>query len=245
MSPLDKDVLKRKCLERVRSERRRQISRNRRRQGSPGHKLISTATLELSPVPSDEDRSPLALSTARQILRHGLHDMSLDSRTRTSSNGHRGQLGQQESVTCRQFNALGVPISTPHQPPPSLLMEINEENAYREAVGGSDGGSRQNVVHGRNADLGFGVGEGRGSEEEHVRALGVEGREPMAMEGEDGYAGDDDGEMDKEEEHLLSPGEYDEMMRYIEEACREEDLKAEAEVCRNVGCVCWASKHYT
>lgn len=48
------------------------------------------------------------------------------------------------------------------------------------------------------------------------------------MEGEDGYSWDDEGWYD---EHLLSPEEYEEMMRYIEDACKREDLRAEAEVC--------------
>lgn len=62
-------------------------------------------------------------------------------------------------------------------------------------------------------------------------ALGVcegsGGREVLAMVGEDGYVEDDEA---LEDEHVLSPEEYEEMMRYIEEACREEDLRAEAEV---------------
>lgn len=49
----------------------------------------------------------------------------------------------------------------------------------------------------------------------------------MALEGEDGYIEDDE---DWDNHHLLSREEYEEMMRYIEEACREEDMRAEAEV---------------
>lgn len=52
-------------------------------------------------------------------------------------------------------------------------------------------------------------------------------QEAMALEGEDGYMEDDE---DWDNHHLLSPEEYEEMMRYIEEACREEDIRAEAEV---------------
>ena len=49
---------------------------------------------------------------------------------------------------------------------------------------------------------------------------------PMA-DGDDGW---DDRSDISDEARLLSPEEYLEMMRYIEELCREEDLRAEAEV---------------
>lgn len=67
--------------------------------------------------------------------------------------------------------------------------------------GGSDGG-----------------GDGNGGD----GVVGTEGDEGRLLLSEE--------ECFEDEERLLSPDEYDEMMRYIEEACREEDLRAEAEV---------------
>ena len=57
-------------------------------------------------------------------------------------------------------------------------------------------------------------------------------QEPEAMvEGEELGWGDEGAGGYSDDEHLLSPEEYMEMMEYIEEACREEGLRAEAEVC--------------
>ncbi|CAM9977054.1 unnamed protein product [Ectocarpus sp. 4 AP-2014] len=57
-------------------------------------------------------------------------------------------------------------------------------------------------------------------------------QQPEAMVGEDELGwGDGGGAEDHcDEEKLLSPDEYLEMMQYIEEACKEEDLRAEAAV---------------
>lgn len=50
--------------------------------------------------------------------------------------------------------------------------------------------------------------------------------------------GDDGADSYCDEEHLLSPEEYLEMMQFIEDACKEEDRRAEAEVGLVCCCCC-------
>lgn len=139
-------------------------------------------------------------------------------------------------------------------------MEMEEESAYRSACSAGAWGIYARTPSGRtavqhtpvgdgetpSADLGNERGPAHGKRKELCVSMSVAragnrvdgdvGRESDAMDG-DGL--EDDSRVVKDaypdewfdEEHLLSPEEYVEMMRYIEDACRQEDLRAEAEVC--------------
>lgn len=294
LSPLDKDELKLRCLQRVRNERHRLITRMRGRQhsDSPGTPRSGKAGLGLMPShlatvletptrqeaggiadrceSSDGDGQPeLTLSSARQILRYGLNDIqqaaaSGKKRARRSEqiDAHNG--GQSQQQPQQQLRHVSTPPTTeirklfrnecsgasqsPSLSPRPLsaatdsnLMELAEEQAYRTACGDGSGGppSGQAIRERYNPDSrppstgwtsaaldsdagapGCGTGDGEGGGDGGV---GMEGSEGPSAFGEEEWLED--------EERLLSPEEYVEMMRYIEEACREEDARAEAEVC--------------
>lgn len=127
MSPLDKDDLKRRCLERLRAERGRLFERNRGRQGCP---VMDLSACTIDKTGSEEDhgshKSSFSLSTPREILRHELQDMS-ESRRHGTRHGipARDKFAACPGSTSAQFNddeQRGSPGS-----------EIPEEGAYRRA----------------------------------------------------------------------------------------------------------------
>lgn len=125
MSPLDKDALKQRCLERLRSERRRHLARNRAQHSSNVLDLTASTTVEMGTSEEDgTDQSLFSLSTPREILRHGLKDMSenrrLGTRTRRSLHRTSGTGGTEASL--RQSGS-----SVQRK---SLDVEIPEEGAY-------------------------------------------------------------------------------------------------------------------
>lgn len=125
MSPLDKDALKQRCLERLRSERRRRLARNRAQQSSNVLDLMTSTTVEMGTNEEDgTDQSLFSLSTPREILRHGLKDMSENRRlgTRTRRAPHRNsETGDTEA-------SLGHRGSSFQRK--SLDVEIPEEGAH-------------------------------------------------------------------------------------------------------------------
>ncbi|CAM9304228.1 unnamed protein product [Scytosiphon promiscuus] len=291
MSPLDKDQLKRRCLERVRSERSRLMARMRGRRGLEGGSELSdgiggsdsslTPSASAAAAADGEGQNTAfspgqnSLSSAREILRHGLSELSGGNGTRKRPRGqgehpdpdHKHQTPSPQLLESRASESSpgrrGVgtgPWSS------SFLSAIEEENAsYRQACSGRRG-SRQELqppavesinpggsdapgdartpastrIREQTQGLGEGGSDGGGDmvddgregestlqqpqqkrqqqqqQQQEAEAM-VEGDEPVW---DDGY---------RDEEHLLSREEYLEMMQYIEEACKEEDLRAEAE----------------
>lgn len=134
MSPLDKDALKQRCLERLRSERRRRLERNRGRQCSPPNDLTNfAAALTTGSDGSHGIRgTSFSLSTPRQILHHELQDMSESRRRRTrpwnSTTLHNPEGGVTTALA-------GLAACTQQE---SLSMELIEENAYRGAFADID-----------------------------------------------------------------------------------------------------------
>lgn len=141
----------------------------------------------------------------------------------------------------------------------TALTEIEEETAYLEASGGGrnhrDGRSEQTppdsiddhkrsstIASGRtlwSRNLGGSLSDKFTRNECDTNEGAVQEHDnhgsPTDMEGDHGWysGGQVVDEEHTDEENLLSREEYLEMMQYIEEACREEDLRAETEVrCR-------------
>lgn len=126
----------------------------------------------------------------------------------------------------------------------SSLMAIEEEAAYVNACCGGRSPRPSVVVDGasatvapaapfqagaRNSQGRYGIPLERTDSVASTRAWKGDGAVDVEREGGDGWE-DDPCTFENEEHRLLSPEEYSEMMQYIEEACREEDLRAEAEV---------------
>ena len=287
LSPLDKDHLKQRCLERVRSERSRLMARMRGRRGLEGVQRLSGAD------------SPLALATvqgenslsAREILRQGLSDLSGGNGTTGRRFGERQHQHKQRAAPPRppihqSTHSSPGPLDSNSsaqrgqhlEPSSSVLSAIEEENAnYLNACSGGRGSPQQRLhpptaTVGATAALaaappastslreecqGFVGGTGddavmvddsRGGAGEFMLHRETPQQQPQPsqrqqqqqqqqqrpeamMEGDGPGWGDDGADGYCDEEHMLSPEEYLEMMQYIEEACKEEDRRAEAEVC--------------
>lgn len=283
MSPLDKDQLKKRCLERVRSERSRVRAHVRERRGSTltGDGVRSHAEATSFEVAEQGERiltpPDRMLSSAMEILEQGLDEFSASKRSanrrnttintsinRASPNIPRTQNRLHRENRLAQVPAIDDPIdvveshSSHHddqeggESPSSYLESIAEEAAYRNAYGGTRTGAAQlphpeavNFNLREVADGAFAPEAGAGGSGGNLNYRGDDvGGERGAREGnmgfderlvemelnEGGVEGDDEGDTLGQQERLLSPEEYLEMVHYIEEACREEDLKAEAEV---------------
>ncbi|CAN0458397.1 unnamed protein product, partial [Ectocarpus sp. 8 AP-2014] len=298
MSPLDKDQLKRRCLERVRTERSRLMARMRGRKGAEeearqlsGHAGgDSGSPLTAAAAQGENLSSPgqHSLSSAREILRQGLSELSggngdTNKRRRQQhhhTNHERTALGyedfgasparldsngggrqQQQQQQQQQQHAGGSESS-------SFLSAIEEENAsYLNACARGQGGALQQCRPRDGTAAGLapmstslreqtqGFEEGNSDDDDALMAHDggdaqqprqpqqqqrqqrqlqqqQQPQQPEAMVDEDELGWGDGGgaEDDCDEENLLSPDEYLEMMQYIEEACKEEDLRAEAAV---------------
>lgn len=246
LSPLDKDHLKEKCLARVRNERRRLMARVRGRQDfvGEGHHADSAAAATPFEILQGETLSPgKPLSTAREILQHGLNDIRA---TNTRCSRERRQ--EASGPSGEPCSPAGITLTADYhgeEGESSSLMAIEEEAAYVNACCGGRT-PRPPVVGDRTSttvacpDVPFQVGarnsRGRNDglmertdSDASTRAWKGDDAVEMEREGGDGWE-DDPSAFDDEERRLLSPEEYSEMMQYIEEACREEDLRAEAEV---------------
>lgn len=299
LSPLDKDHLKQRCLERVRSERRRLMARMRERRALGGDDFANGETAAVNPLEdaavsagAGSHSSPLgySLSSAREILKHGLNEIAGgNQRTRehpspgdemaaaAAAAAGSGQTGennpswkisrnpnlQRNTLPTFQDEPQGESQSESQSQSQSQsqshLMAIEEEAAYLNACSGgrcsgtpqrpsaaaASGGERAGTPASaaghspftpvsRNFDgeyqLYAGVAGGQRTPDKGGGVGGELRPTPMA-DGDDGW---DDSSDISDEARLLSPEEYLEMMQYIEELCREEDLRAEAEVSYDV-----------
>lgn len=188
-------------------------------------------------------------SFARDILRHGLNEITggntRQSRKRPPNQqqtSHRLQNREPGPAQMNSSQAGTREHGANSDEGKSCLMAIEEEAAYLNACtrgyrapqhAANGGDSAGAAVDASSASAARRVSNIRTScrdEEEGESAgtidAGEQAEQPVSMEGEDVW--EDNGSFD--EEQLLSPEEYLEMMQYIEEACREEDLRAEAEV---------------
>lgn len=258
LSPLDKDHLKQRCLERVRSERSRLMARMRGRRGLEGGQRLSG---DGAGAGAD---SPLALATVREILRQGLSDLS--GGNSTTSRRLREQQQQQHKQAVPPQPPInqatddsngGVQHGQRLEPSSSVLSAIEEENAtYLNACAGGRGSPLQPrpPFAGRTpatslAPLSTSLREecqgfvGEESDDalmvEDSRGGKSQQQQPEAMEGDGLGWGGDGVDSYCDENHMLSPEEYLEMMQYIEEACKEEDRRAEAEVGFCICSVCY------
>lgn len=295
LSPLDKDHLKQRCLERVRSERRRLMARMRERRALGGDEFADGETTAVNPLEADaaatagagNHSSPLGYSllSAREILKHGLNEIAGGNRrsreqpypqheAATAASGQTGEQNPSWSVS-RNPDPQRQPPPGPHDKPQgeshgesqsesqsqSHLTALAEEAAYLNAcsggrctgtpqrpaaaAGGGMAGTPSSAAAGhplftpgsRNFDREYqlyaGVAGGQHTPDKVEVAKELEATPMTAMTMTAMTDGDDwwDGGSDiSDEERLLSPEEYLEMMQYIEELCREEDLRAEAEV---------------
>lgn len=227
ISPLDKDQLKQRCLERVRKERSRHIARLRQRRDITagervGFEIISP---DLSPkhigIEGDESSPPERfLSSPQEILRQGLNEMAAGKR-RQPGGGRSVQsldLSVQGGVSCIRDTVVGGGpseggLDLDARGEPSTLRAIEEEVAYMTTFSPGARAVRP-TAPGRDNHLCRG-------EERCSR-----GERAVDMDSEDLWFEDDE----LPDERLLSREEYLEMMQYIENACKEEDLRAEAEV---------------
>ncbi|CAB1111723.1 unnamed protein product [Ectocarpus sp. CCAP 1310/34] len=300
MSPLDKDQLKRRCLERVRTERSRLMARMRGRKGTEeearqlfGHAGGNSGSPLTAAAAQGENLSSPghhSLSSAREILREGLSELSggngdTNKRRRQQhhpTNHERTALGCEEfgaSLTRLDSNGGGRRLQQQQQQQQkqqqkqhaggseslSFLSAIEEENAsYLNACARGQGGSLQQrgPRDGTAAELApmsisfreqtQGFVEGNNDEDDALMAHDdghaqqprqpqqqqqQQQQQPEAMVDEDELGWGDGGGAEDccDEENLLSPDEYLEMMQYIEEACKEEDLRAEAAGCLHFG----------
>lgn len=250
LSPLDKDHLKQRCLERVRTERSRLMARMRGRQGgksAPGDGAAGAGACADSPLAAEAVAAQGAGAlSARDILRQGLSELA------GGNSRHHHLLPEQQQQHLDHKQAAGRPSS--------FLSAIEEENAnYLNACGAgrrrprppttavAGGGKAPDApprsptaaslredcqgLGAGDSDDGLMVDDSRQEvalEQQQRQPSPPPPREPEAMvEDELGWG---EGEDYCDDERLLSPEEYLEMMQYIEEACREEGLKAEAEV---------------
>lgn len=227
LSPLDKDQLKQRCLERVRRERSRHIARLRQRRDITAEERVGFEIIspDLSPKrtgsQADESLPPERfLSSPQEILRQGLNEMAAGKR-RQPGGGRSDQkmdLSGQGGVSCiRDAVVGGEPsgngLDLDARCEPSTLRAIEEEAAYMTTFSPGARAVRP-TAPGRDSHL------CRGEE----RCNG--GERVVDMDSEDLWFEDDE----LPDERLLSREEYLEMMQYIENACKEEDLRAEAEV---------------
>ncbi len=254
LSPLDKDHLKQRCLERVRTERSRLMARMRGRQGgrsAPGDGAAGAGACTDSPLAAEAAAAQRAGAlSAREILRQGLSELA--------GGNSRHVLPEQQQQQHPNHKQAAAAVGQPS----SFLSAIEEENAnYLDACGAGrrrprpatpgDAGDaaaphappRSPMTASLREDCqGLGAGESDDAlmvddsrqevalqqQQQQQQPLPPPRREPDAMvEDELGWG---EGEDYCDDERLLSPEEYLEMMQYIEEACREEGLKAEAEV---------------
>ena len=228
LSPLDKDRLKQRCLARVRSERSRHIARLRQKRDvveeeRAGFEVgASKLSLEVTGGQAEESSPPRQLlSSPREILRQGLSEMVAVKRqpsgVRTDQRANRlaqgrvscleDAIGNDEQTDCgANIDASGDPCS---------LLAIEEEAAYMTACSPAARAVRLTATSTGNLDSRWKEGERR-----------QQGERAEEMDSDDLWFEDDA----FPDERLLSSEEYLEMMQYIEEACKEEDIRAEAEV---------------
>jgi len=264
LSPLDKDHLKQRCLERVRTERSRLMARMRGRQGgksAPSDGAADDGACADSPLAAGAVSAQGAAGTlsAREILRQGLSELA--------GGNSRHLLPEQQQHPNRKQTAAVQPPPRPlagqgvgggaqHGQPSPFLSAIEEENAnYLDSCGAGRrrprpptiaiaGGTppdapprapmatslREDCQDLGDSDGALMVDDSRqeAAWQQQQQPPPPQKREPEAMvEDELGWG---EGEDYCDDERLLSPEEYLEMMQYIEEACREEGLQAEAEV---------------
>lgn len=288
LSPLDKDNLKQRCLERVRSERKRLMARMRERRALGGDEFANAETTAATPLEAAAAAagagnlsSPLgySLSSAREILKHGLNEIaggnqrtreqpSLEDEAAAAGSGQSGEenpLWRISRIYNPQIRTLPAPQEEPWEESKSEsqsqshLMALEEETAYLNACPGGRctgtpqraaaaaaaatvaGGGRAGTPASAAGHSPFTPGSGDLDGEYQLYAgvaggqrtpdkgggVGEEWRPTPMADGDDGW---DDSSDVSEEARLLSPDEYLEMMQYIEGLCREEDLRAEAEV---------------
>ena len=278
LSPLDKDHLKQRCLERVRSERRRLVARMRERRALGGEEFANDEIAAANPLEADaastgarNRSSPLgcSLSSAREILKLGLNELA-GGNTRSRGDGvtaaDSDRTGEQDPswgisrVLDPPRSTLPVSHDKPQdewhgesqgEPQQSHLTAIEEETAYMNACSGGRytrtpqrpgaGGGRAGTpssAHGRppftpvssifrGEYQNFPGGVENGEHAPDKGGVADESQPTPMVDGDDGWDG---GIENSDAARLLSPEEYLEMMQYIEERCREEDLRAEAEV---------------
>ena len=291
LSPLDKDHLKQRCLERVRSERRRLMARMRERRALGEDEFANAETTAVNPLEAagasagaGNPSLPLgySLSSAREILKHGLNEIAAgNQRTHEQPSPEdeaaaagSGQTGEENPswrisrISNPQIGALPAPQEEPwgesqsesQSQSQSHLMAFDEETAYFNACSGgrctgtpqrastasvaaaaAAGGGRAGTPASAAGHSPFMPGSGNLDGEYQLFAgvagaqrtsdkgggVGEEWRPTPMADGDDGW---DDSSDVSDEARLLSPDEYLEMMQYIEGLCREEDLRAEAEV---------------
>ncbi|CAM9960999.1 unnamed protein product, partial [Discosporangium mesarthrocarpum] len=225
LSLRDKDELKRKCLERVRTQRQSLMARLRRRRSTSA--WMEEVSEEGFPEglggrnDSEWTSAKAQSSTAREILEYELQNYdpmvkeravgyeSGGSKQSGASPGHRSMFEGLFGETSRRATGL---------------MEM-EETAYRDVCGIDLSQDKGNSCPSKRRWVGSGASgcEGVGIGADMPRDAGE------VAEGAAGNANllDDDF---CETARLLSTDEYEEMMRYIEEALREEGTQAEDEV---------------
>lgn len=227
ISPLDKDQLKQRCLERVRKERSRHIARLRQRRDITagervGFEIISPdLSPKLTGIEGDESSPPEQfLSSPQEILRQGLNEMAAGKRRQPGGrrSGQNLDRSGQGGVSCIRDAVIGGGpsrggLDLDARGEPSALRAIEEEVAYMTTFSPGARAVRP-TAPGQDSNLCRG--------EERCNR----GERTVDMDSEDPWFEDDE----LPDERLLSREEYLEMMQYIENACKEEDLRAEAEV---------------